>query len=71
MGKLTRIRELEAEVAWWRKSAAVNDDIEHFLNLLAEMPEDAVLTYQLTGQKVHHDFARAARVLLAKVKCVK
>jgi hypothetical protein len=67
MGKLARIQELEAQLEFWKKASGVHDDLTHYLRLLAELPEDAVLLYTLTGQKMSHEIGKSARVLLAKV----
>lgn len=67
MGKNARIQELEQEVRRMRSQLARGDDVRDFIKTLAEMPEDAVLTYQITGQRISHQIGLAARVLLAKL----
>lgn len=67
MGAVKRIKELEADVAYWRKAALVHDDIKHYLKTLAEMPEDAVLTYSLSGMRMQHEIGRSVRALMHKV----
>jgi len=67
MGKLARIQELESDVAYWRNKATIHDDIVHYLKVLAEMPEDAVLLYTLDGTRIQHEIGLSARILFSKV----
>lgn len=67
MGKNARIAELEQEVNRLRKKAEIPEEVMGYIQDLANMPEDAVLIYALTGQTISHAIGRSARVLLDKL----
>ena len=67
MGANKRIKELEADVAWWRAKSEVASEVRDYLKTLAEMPEDSVLLYTLSGQRIQHSIGKSARVLLEKM----
>jgi hypothetical protein len=64
MGKLARIQELETEIAAAEKRLAAHQGIRAFLEDLAQLPEDAVLLYTLSGQRVQHEIGKSARIAL-------
>ena len=68
MGKLTRIKELEYDISWWRKKAKIADEVKDYLETLAEMPDDAVLLYTIGGIKMQHEIGKIAKVLLDRIK---
>jgi hypothetical protein len=66
MGKLARIQELEAQVEYWKRRADINSQLRGFIETIAELPEDAVLLYTLTGQRMSFELSKAARRMLEK-----
>jgi hypothetical protein len=68
MGKSARIQELEQEIEILRRQQTIPEAALDFIRTLAEMPEDAVLLYTLTGQRVQCEVGRAAKILMEKLK---
>lgn len=67
MGKLKRLAELEADVAYWQKRAELLPEVRQYIACLAEMPEDAVLLYTRHGMQIQHEIGLSARRLLEKI----
>lgn len=68
MGKKDRILELERTIKHLNKYGSVADEMADYIKELAEMPEDAVLIYRISGQTITHQIGMSARILFAKIK---
>lgn len=68
MGKHARIAELEAQLAAMRKRVEVPREVISYIERLAQMPDDAVLLYAISGSRVSHEIGRSARIVLDKIK---
>ena len=64
MGKHARIAELERLLAEERLKGKIASNVMDFVRGLAQLPEDAVLLYTLTGQRMSHQIGLSARCLL-------
>jgi thioredoxin-like negative regulator of GroEL len=68
MGKQARIQELEQEIAILRQQRTIPEAALDFIRTLAEMPEDAVIMYTLSGgQSIQCEVGRAAKILMEKL----
>ena len=70
MGKGKRLEELETLLAasqrWEKHWRDLAQETREYLETLAQMPEDAVLLYTLSGVRTSHAIGKSARVLLSK-----
>lgn len=67
MGKNARIAELEHMLKEAKARAKVAAEVIDFVRELSELPEDAVLLYTLTGQRMSHQIGLTARRVLEKI----
>ena len=67
MGKNARIAELERALEHAREREKIKDEVISFVRELSELPEDAVLLYTLTGQRMSHQIGLTARRVLEKI----
>jgi len=67
MGKLARINELEAEVEYWKKKAALAREVMTFIRELSEIPVNSVC-YMQYGMTITSNPRDAAKVFLTKIR---
>lgn len=67
MGKLARMQELEREIDSLKKENANLREVSSFIETLAELPDDAVILYTLSGQRLQCEIGRAAKVFSSKI----
>lgn len=67
LGKHARIQELEAQLEAERRKSALTQAIRDFIVIIAQLPDDAVLLYTVSGQRVQCEVGRAAKCLLSRL----
>lgn len=67
MGMKQKVDALESALKTAERKAALVDEMHDYITTLAEMPEDAVLLYTLSGMRISHGIGSSARVLLARL----
>lgn len=68
MGKNARIKELEDRIAELHKRSTLHAEALDYIRSLAQLPEDAVLLYTMTGNRVSHEIGKSARLLLTRLE---
>ena len=68
MGMKQKVDELEAKLRQAESQLRCMEYLHGYIKKLAEMPEDAVLSYRQYGTSVIHEIGKSARVVLSMME---